>query len=153
MHLYLIRHAHALDGDDDAARPLSPKGRKQIRQLAVLLRHTGAFEAGEIWHSPLRRARETAELLVAKLKGGAKLKEVSGLTPDDAPDRIATKLSDLRRPVAVVGHEPHLSALASLLVADQAVPPLFKMKKAAILRLDRTGEGWSVRWQISPELL
>lgn len=47
MHLYLIRHAHALDGDDDAARPLSPKGRKQVRKLAGLLQDADAFDAGE----------------------------------------------------------------------------------------------------------
>ena len=153
MHLYLIRHAHALDGDNDSARPLSPKGRKQIRRLADLLLRTGAFEAGEIWHSPLRRAHESAGLLAKRLKLGTKLKEVTGLTPDDAVDRIAAKLGDLRRPVAVVGHEPHLSALASLLVAGQAAPPRFKLKKGAMLRLDHAEEGWVVRWHISPEVI
>ena len=153
MHLYLIRHAHALDGDNDAARPLSPKGRKQVRRLADLLRDAGAFEAREIWHSPLRRAHETAGLLARRMQKGAKLKEVAGLTPDDAVDRIATKLGELRRPVAVVGHEPHLSALASLLVAGHAAPPRFKLKKCAVLRLDRSEAGWAVRWLVSPELL
>jgi len=153
MHLYLIRHAHALDGDDDAARPLSPKGRKQVRKLADLLRDTKTFETGEIWHSPLRRAHETAGLLAKRLRDGTRLKEVAGLTPDDAVDRIAARLGDLRRPVAVVGHEPHLSALASLLVAGHAAPPRFKLKKCAALRLDRADGGWAVRWQVSPELV
>ena len=153
MHVYLIRHAHALDGDNDAARPLSPKGRKQVRSVAKLLREAGAFEAAEIWHSPLRRAHETAGLLVQRLRCRTRLKEVAGLKPDDAVDRIAEKLGDLRRPVAVVGHEPHLSALASLLVVEAAAPPRFKMKKCAVLRLDRVGGGWSVRWHISPELV
>ena len=153
MHIYLIRHAHALDGENDAARPLSPKGRKQIRSMARLLREAGVFEAGEIWHSPLRRAHETAGVLVKRLQCRARLKEVSGLKPDDTADMIAEKLGDMRRPVAVVGHEPHLSALASLLVVGSASPVHFKMKKCAVLRLDRVGGGWSVRWHISPELL
>ena len=152
MHLYLIRHAHALDGDNDAARPLSPKGRKQVRQLAGLLQDADAFEAGEIWHSSLRRAHETAGLLAKKLKRGVRLKEVAGLAPDDAVDRIAAKLGDLRRPVAVVGHEPHLSALASLLVTGRAAPPRFTLKKCSALRLDRANGGWSVRWLVAPEL-
>ncbi len=153
MHLYLIRHAHAVDGDNDAARPLSPKGRKQVRKLANLLRDAEAFDTNEIWHSPLRRAHETAGLLAKGLKAGTRLKEVTGLTPDDAVDRVAEKLGDLRRPVAVVGHEPHLSALASLLVAGHAAPPRFKLKKCAALRLDRAEDGWSVRWQVSPEVV
>jgi len=153
MHFYLIRHAHALDGENDAARPLSPKGRKQIRTIAKILREAGAFEAGEIWHSPLRRAHETAVVLVQKLRCRARLKEVTGLKPADSIDLIAEKLGDLRHPVAVVGHEPHLSALASLLVVGSVTPVRFKMKKCAVLRLDRVGGGWSVRWHISPELV
>lgn len=153
MHLYLIRHAHALDGDDDAARPLSPKGRKQIKKIAHLLRDAKAFDAVEIWHSPLRRARQTSLVLAQRLASQAKLCEVAGLEPDDAADSILKKLARLSHPVAIVGHEPHLSALASLLVAGRAAPPRFKLKKCAVLRLDYGGDGWAVRWHISPELV
>jgi phosphohistidine phosphatase len=153
MHLYLIRHAHALDGENDAARPLSPKGRKQIRSVVRLLREAGVFDPAEIWHSPLRRAHETAAALAKRLGCRARLREVAGLKPDDAVDVIADKLADLRHPVAVVGHEPQLGALASLLVAEAAEPPRFKLKKCAVLRLDRVGGGWTVRWLVSPELL
>jgi phosphohistidine phosphatase len=153
MHLYLIRHAHALDGDDDAARPLSPKGDEQIRALARLLRASDAFSAEEIWHSPLRRAGETAALLAKRLKSDAHLAVVGGLRPEDAANAILKRLNDLRHPVAVVGHEPHLSALASLLVTGKAVPPRFVLKKCAAVRLDRVDGVWAVRWHISPELL
>lgn len=153
MHLYLIRHAHAIDGDDDAARPLSPKGRKQINRLSKVLLNAKAFDAVEIWHSPLRRAKQTGLVLATRLKSKAKLCEVAGLTPDDAPDSLLGKIDRLTRPVAIIGHEPHLSALASLLVAGRAAPPCFKLKKCAIVRLDCSGDGWAVRWHISPELL
>jgi phosphohistidine phosphatase len=153
MHLYLIRHAHAIDGKDDAARPLSAKGRSQIRALGRFLRGSGAFEAAEIWHSPLRRAEETAILLSKRLKAKVRLVETAGLRPDEAPNSILKKLNDLRRPVAVVGHEPHLSALASLLVAGKAAPPRFVLKKCAALRLDRVDGVWAVRWHVSPELV
>jgi phosphohistidine phosphatase len=153
MHLYLIRHAHALDGDDDDTRPLSRKGRKQARTLARFLREAGAFEAEEIWHSPLRRARETSALLAKHLKTKAKLSAVAGLRPEDPGDSILEKLLKSPRSVAVIGHEPHLSALASLLVAGKAAPPRFVFKKCAALRLDRVAGGWAVRWQVSPELI
>lgn len=153
MHLYLIRHAHALDGDNDAARPLSPKGRKQVRALGRLLREAEAFEAVEIWHSSLRRAGETAAALAARLKTKARLVEMGGLRPGDAGDSILRKLNELRRPVAVVGHEPHLSALASLLVVGKAAPSRFVLKKCAALRLDKVDGVWAVRWHISPELI
>jgi phosphohistidine phosphatase len=153
MHLYLIRHAHALDGENDAERPLSPKGRKQARALRRLLRDADAFDAAEIWHSPLRRAEETAVLLATRLGTKTRLLEAAGLRPDDAPNSILKKLNVLRHPVAVIGHEPHLSALASLLVAGKAAPPRFVLKKCAALRLDRVEGVWAVRWQVSPELV
>ena len=153
MHIYLIRHAHAEDGGDDAARPLSAKGRKQIRQIGRLLRETRAIEAAEFWHSPLVRSRDTAELLVQQLKSKTPLREVSGLKHGDDPAIIARTLGDVRRPVAVVGHDPHLSALASLLVVGTGEPARFRLKKCAVLRLDRATGGWVVRWQISPELV
>lgn len=153
MHVYLIRHAHAEDGRDDAARPVSAKGRKQIRKVARLLRDAGACEADEFWHSPLLRSRDTAALLAKEMKSAAPLVEVSGLKPADDPAIMARKLGDARTPVAVVGHDPHLSALASLLIAGEEEPPRFKLKKCAVLRLDRGTGGWTVRWQISPELV
>jgi phosphohistidine phosphatase len=121
--------------------------------VARLLREAEAWDAGEIWHSPLRRAHETAGTLVQRLRCRARLKEVTSLKPANSVDLIAEKLGDLRHPVAVLGHEPHLSALASLLVVGQAAPPRFTMKKCSVLRLDRVGGGWTVRWHISPELV
>ena len=43
MQLYLIRHAHALAEEIDPDRPLSPKGRAQIKKLARFLQAKSAF--------------------------------------------------------------------------------------------------------------
>lgn len=153
MQIYLIRHAHALEGEDDALRPLSKKGRKQIRQVAAFLRHNDILTTREFWHSPLVRSRDTAARLVRELKARAKLTEVPGLLHDDDPAIMAKRLNGVRRPVAVVGHEPHLSALASLLVAGKAHPSLFVLKKGAVLALERRQGRWAVRWQASPEIV
>ncbi len=153
MHLYLVRHAHALDGDDDAARPLSEKGIGQIRDLGRRLRTAKAVDVPELWHSPLVRARDTAVRLQKELGLTANLRAVEGLTPGDAPEIIARHLGKLAVPVMLVGHEPHLSALATLLVTGRTMPVRFVMKKCAVLRLDREGTGWTVRWHVSPEIL
>ena len=75
------------------------------------------------------------------------------LEPDADPRAAARRLKASTRPVAVVGHEPHLSALASLLVAGKTEPPVFVMKKCAVLALEGTGAYWMVRWHVSPEVL
>ncbi len=153
MQIYLIRHAHALPGKDDAARPLSKKGRGQIRQVAKFLRQGGWLETKIFWHSPLVRSKDTARLLVQHLKVRGKLTLVAGLKPEDKPAGMARRLNKVRRPVAVVGHEPHLGTLASLLLAGVARPSLFVLKKCAVLALEKTGKRWAVRGQLSPELL
>jgi phosphohistidine phosphatase len=153
--VYLVRHAHATEAADDAARPLSAKGRAQVRALAKFLRTTtnDAFAPAEIWHSPLVRSRETAELLARRLKLTAPLKLTPGLEPEDDPRAAAERIAAARKPIAVVGHEPQLSAVASLLVAGRAAPVAFAMKKCAVLALERDGTNWIVRWHVSPEVI
>lgn len=153
MKVYLVRHAHALDGKDDDLRPLSAKGRKQIKQVAAFFRDNGRLETREFWHSPLVRARDTAQGLGQELGRRVKLVEVAGLRPEDKPAVMAKRLNAVRRPVAVVGHEPHLSALASLLVAGRPRPVLFEFRKCAVICLEKAGRHWVVRWQVAPGLL
>src|SRR5882724_8797685 len=125
MLLYLIRHAHAIDAKDDAARPLSKRGRDQVRALGEFLQASGVFAPEEIWHSPLIRAHETAWRLAKSLGLRATLVETATVRPEDPPASIAQKLSASRESLAIVGHEPHLSSLASLLVTGRAEVPVF----------------------------
>ena len=150
MQIYLIRHAHALDGENDALRPLSTKGRRQIRTVAAWLRRGALLRTKEFWHSPLVRARDTARLLAEGLRMRAKLVETGGLEPEANPERAANRLVRLRRPVAVVGHEPHLSALATRLLGERRGDPVVVMKKCAVLALERRGGRWTVRGLLSP---
>lgn len=151
--LYLIRHADAVDLHPDAARPLSDRGREQVKTLASFLERSGAFAPDEIWHSPLVRARETAELLAKGAKLSGAVREVADLRPEDDPRAIARRVGPERRSIALVGHEPHLGALASLLVTGQALPVVFVMKKGATLALEPDGSRWQVRWHVAPGML
>lgn len=153
MELYLIRHAHSPDGEIDAIRPVSRKGRGQIRSVGRFLRQSGALQAREFWHSPLVRAVETASGLVKRMRIRGKLVQVEGLLHDDDPAIMAKRLNRRSRPVAVVGHEPHLSALASLLVTGRARPARVELKKCAVLALAKRDGRWVVSWQVSPEIL
>ncbi|MDB6167694.1 MAG: sixA [Verrucomicrobia bacterium] len=153
MEIYLIRHAHAVEGKDDAARPLSKRGKAQIRAVGRFLKGAGILGAEEFWHSPLVRSRDTAKLLVRRLKKRVRFSEVKGLLHDDNPSILARRLGKTRKPVAVVGHEPHLTALASLMVSGKPKPPLFELKKCGVMALARTEGRWVLRWQVSPEVL
>jgi len=153
VRLYIVRHAHAVDADKDAERPLSKRGRRQLERLADFLEDSGAFAPHEVWHSPLVRARETAKKLVERLSLEASLVEEQALEPSCDPQILGERLQALQKSIALVGHEPHLSALASWLITGRTAPPLFVLKKSAVLALERVEARWAVCWQVSPEVL
>ncbi len=158
MLLYLIRHAHAESAASDKLRPLSPAGQQAVRRLVAALTAAGAFRPVAVWHSPMRRARETAELLVAGCgHGPMPVMEVEGLLPEDDPDEIVPRLWHCSHNLAIVGHEPFLSSLATFLVTGRVAPTVFSMDKGAALCLerpedDRPTSRWRCRWHVVPEL-
>jgi phosphohistidine phosphatase len=133
MKLYFLRHADALPGEDDAARPLSQTGKKEAQTLARFLTNTGiAFDAA--FTSPLVRARQTAEI-VLKICGDvspAKLDVTEALlneTSQRAFDRWLKDLPEANK-VLLVGHEPTLS---------ERVRRLLTIASAERLRLPKGG--------------
>ncbi len=145
--IYLMRHADAVSEEENPARPLSVRGREQVASVCAALRKRGGFEPAEIWHSPLVRSRETAELLAQGLGLPAPRILQPGLEPDDNPERIAAILAAQARDIAVVGHEPHLGILAALMVEGPSNPPFFyPFPKAAVLGLVRKGKRWKSEW-------
>ncbi len=152
MQHYLIRHAHAVDLTPDAIRPLSGKGRSQVGRLGEFLRGTKVFSPDEIWHSPLLRAKETAAAIGLALGFTGPVREVAGLEPEADPGLIAQRLRGSRRSIAVVGHEPHLGGLASILIGGNSERPVVHMKKCAALAIEGEGAHWQVSWHLAPEL-
>ena len=163
MLLYLVRHAHAVSEEQDGSRPLSSRGIECTRSLAQFFKQNGAFAPAQLWHSPLRRSRETAQILIAELNLDCGMVETSDLLPEDDPEETAARLAALigTQPLAIVGHEPHLSRLATVLVRGRSHPPAFVIKKGAVLALERTDEvhkktgdpRWAVVWHFTPALL
>lgn len=153
MRLYLIRHAHAVDADDDPERPLSQRGMDQVASLARFLRPAGRFEPEEFWHSPLARSRQTTQLLAQRLRLDVPHTLMPDLEPEDDPRAAARRIKAVTHALAIVGHEPHLSMLATLLVIGKMEFPIFVMKKCAALALEGEGSHWSVRWHVSPDLI
>jgi phosphohistidine phosphatase len=146
--LYLMRHADAVSDEIDVARPLSSKGQAQVARVCALL-HPQGFAPAEVWHSPLVRSRETAALLVAGLGLRAPLRLQPGMEPEDDPRRFAERVASEVRTIAVVGHEPFLGVLASLLVHGPRLASVYyPFPKAAVLALQRAGTQWKSQWLV-----
>lgn len=115
MDLILWRHADCVaaknESEPDFHRRLTSKGRKQASHMATWLeRHMP--DSTKVLVSPTVRARETAEAL------GRKFHTVEELGPGAVAAQvlIAAGWPDNRHPVLVVGHQPTLGQVASLLL-------------------------------------
>lgn len=161
--LYLVRHAHAVSAEEDPARPLSLRGVADMKRVAEFFRSNHAFAPDQLWHSSLVRARQTAEILVSELQLEGALVETTDLLPEDDPQDLLARIAAFasNRSLALIGHEPHMSALATLLIRGKDRPAAFDFKKGAVLALER-GEGvhkrngeprWQIRWFVTPGLL
>jgi phosphohistidine phosphatase len=136
MDLYLIRHAIAVDEyEDDSRRPLTDKGKKKMRQIAKGLRALGV-EFDLILSSPYVRAAETAEVLAEVFKMKKEVEFSDNLVPMGSPDQLIAEMNEkyTTGSVAVVSHEPFLTALIGLLISDNASVDI-TIKKGGVCRL------------------
>jgi phosphohistidine phosphatase len=121
MLLFLVRHAHAEQGDPDELRPLSERGREEARATATTL---GAHETPPalVLTSPLLRARQTAERIAQTV--GAELRIEERLAPGATAELVREAVDGQEGPVAVVGHQPDFSEIAFELTGeDPGFPP------------------------------
>jgi phosphohistidine phosphatase len=137
LHILLIRHGQAVDeapGLGDAGRWLTPKGRKVTRKVARWLAGSIKRRPATLWTSPLVRAVQTAEIVAARTGFKGEVRAVAQLGPGHDPGELLKILASetIEGPLALVGHEPSLSLIASALIGDAAVPDL---KKSAVMGL------------------
>jgi len=118
MILYLLRHGDAMRDTriHDSDRPLSEFGQEQARAVGRFL-HTGKTDIEHVLCSPLLRARQTAAVILHET-GPIPLSTTKHLTSSSDPRHILRELSELKKDIVLlIGHEPHLSATISLLLA------------------------------------
>lgn len=83
MQLWVARHGEAVDPDEAATdfdRTLSDRGRRQVGELARWLA-TRTVLPELIWHSPLVRARQTAQAFAAEWPVEIPLEESPAMAP------------------------------------------------------------------------
>ncbi|MCB9851434.1 MAG: phosphohistidine phosphatase SixA [Phycisphaerales bacterium] len=161
MLVYLVRHAIAVERDalvslDDASRELTDQGITRMRRAVRGLNKIGV-EIDEIWTSPLTRARQTAEILADARGFHGRVRIAPALAPGGDVETVVRELREASREssIALVGHEPDMGELATLLLTGKTgsfVP--FKKGGIACVELDDgvpgTGE---LKWLLTPKQL
>lgn len=132
--LYLVRHGIAHEASattSDAERALTGEGKRRMKEAARAL-HTLEVAPALILTSPLRRARETAEILHQHGAPGAALKVFQPLDNAHSAEEIVAALPHRTPEIMLVGHQPSMGELASyLLTGSPGLVPL-PFKKGAI---------------------
>ncbi len=163
MQLLIIRHAiagsreeFARTGKPDTLRPVTPKGKDKMERAARGLRRIQP-DINALAASPLTRAQETADI-VAHAYGIDAFDTTDVLRPEAQPNAFETWAADRPRSgvLAVVGHEPHLSALATWLLTGDDDAAL-ELKKGGACLLDFGGAprraAGELLWLLTPKQL
>ncbi len=160
-HLYVIRHGLAgkplEDKKEDELRALTKKGKKEIKSISKALKDLDV-EFDEVITSPLIRALETAEIVHDRCGISKKLLVSDLLKPDSSFEELVKYLNSLKKAdtVAIVGHEPHLSAFASYCITHSK-DSFIDLKKGGIILLEieesiKPGKS-KLMWLIEPRQL
>src|SRR5262245_52556862 len=154
MDILIIRHGEAVDeapGLGDTGRWLTGKGRKVTRRVGRWLAEKAERRPVAIWTSPLVRAVQTAEVLAGELELTDGVSVRPELSPAHDPRDVLQALASAKPegPLALVGHEPGLSMLATALLGDVHFPGF---KKSAVLGVGWKGQGTAAfRFLLAPK--
>lgn len=161
MKLYLVRHGIAEEVgtpgyEDDSLRPLTDKGRDKMHKIATALKDMDV-EPDLIVSSPYMRASQTASILAKELKYKEQIAYNDFLMPMGEPSDMIGEINEKYSvdELMLVGHEPNLSLLASVLLAGK--PDLsINLKKGGVcclsvdnLHYDRKA---ILEWLVTPKI-
>src|SRR5262245_9209939 len=138
MELFILRHGIADERSESAKdrdRALTPEGREKTRAAASALRKLEVcFDV--VLSSPFVRAWQTAEIIVEELECEEVLRKCEALSAGADLKRVFEELKEISNSssVLLVGHEPDLSRMISVLLAGSADVAV-TMKKGGLAKL------------------
>ncbi len=160
MDFFILRHGIAADResgdfDRDADRPLTPEGIKKVKRIAGSMKAMD-LDCQLILSSPYLRAKQTAEIVTKSLGWQRRLEFTDELTPGGEYRGLIGLLNrrELLKSVLLVGHEPHLSGLISLLTTGETSMGLI-LKKGGLAKLSTDsllpGKCAALEWLLTPK--
>ena len=132
--LYLLRHAKSSWQDESLAdfdRPLKKRGREAAKLVGKLIASEKVSDL-LIVSSSAQRTRETTELVLKSVK--AEVLHDPEIYEADLPSllEVLSRLSDDRKTVILVGHNPGMEILVRYLTREVAVMPTAALAKIVV---------------------
>ena len=143
MDVFVLRHAiaeNAAAGQSDADRRLTEEGRVKLRGV-IRRAKTAGFAPGLVLTSPYVRTRQTTQVMLDEWGTTCETIVSENLTPYASVVDLWSEMRDYVRmgPLVLVGHNPLLSELVSVMVGSPRYA--VEMKKAALAYVGDVGQG------------
>jgi|ERR1051326_820833 phosphohistidine phosphatase len=159
MEIYVLRHGIAVERGTsgykkDSDRPLTKEGEEKLYPIAqAMLAMELKFDL--ILSSPYVRAAKTAEIVASEMDKEVTLTEF--LKPDSNALSLITQINDEKpQRVLLVGHEPDLSRLISLLTTGHTAASI-ELKKGGLCKMSTEkltfGQCATLNWLLTPKQL
>jgi len=152
VYIYLVQHAQAKKEEEDPERGLTEKGISDIEKIARFLSSL-KITINKIFHSPKKRALQTAEILNKYLQPKDGLEVSDQLNPLDDVKFWYEKILSIQENIMIVGHLPHLEKLASLILCGDETKKIVSFKMASVVCIKKEDKIFSIEWFITPELV
>ena len=159
MEIYVLRHGIAVERGTsgykkDSDRPLTKEGEEKVRQIAQAMLAMG-LEFDLILSSPYVRAAKTAQIVAEELDEDVKFTE--HLESGGNHLGLVGQLNDAKAErVLLVGHEPDLSRLMSLLISGGTSSSI-ELKKGGLCKMTAEklafGQCATLNWLLTPKQL
>ena len=159
MEIYVFRHGIAVERGTpgykkDSDRPLTKEGEEKLSQIAQAMLSM-ELEFDLILSSPFVRAAKTAQIVASELDEEVTFTEF--LEPDGDALALISQINDEKpQRVLLVGHEPDLSRLISVLTTGGTAAAI-ELKKGGLCKMSADkltfGQCATLNWLLTPKQL
>jgi phosphohistidine phosphatase len=153
MLLYFVRHGLAtwpLWTGDDSERPLTAEGVRRMEAAAMGLKRRGV-QPESILHSPLLRARQTAEIIATHLDRLQVLQPKVALAPGfDHPSYLAlqAETGETLTSLMIVGHNPDMADVVLTLTGQSVL-----FREGTVACISSINGRHTLEWSATPDEL
>lgn len=152
MFVYLVRHGMAKSNIEDPERGLTSGGEGDVNAIGAALKKR-QISVDNIFHSPKKRATQTANIIAEHLEVPSLPEAADGLLPEDDPEQWIDRLEHMDCDTMLVGHLPYMGILTSLLRCNDEDNALEDFYPGTVVCLRKTGDSYEMEWKISPDSL
>ena len=151
MNLYILQHGEAVPKEIDPERPLSERGNRDIRILALHMQNMDV-QLGHVFHSGKLRAEQSARLIAETLSPDIQPIKTEGLNPNDDPTVICSDIEQMNENILIASHMPFVSRLCSTLLTGTTEAE-FASVPGTLFCLEKAEDKWRLAYMLRPDFL